>query len=262
MSIDHFIQKTILQAGRISLEYRLKLSTIRIDRKSTKDLVTEADMAVEQHIISNIKNKYPDHSILAEESGSHAGNDYLWIIDPIDGTTSFIHGHPSYSISIALQKNARTTHAAVYAPVTNELFTAELHKGARLNDAVIHVSDRSQLSDCLFNTGFACLRSNWRYNNLPHLNKVAPRVRGIRMSGSAALDLAYVACGRSDGAWELNLNIYDVAAGMLLVSEAGGIVSDFHGQPHLIPSEVLACNSQIHSQMVELFSDSSIGIYA
>jgi myo-inositol-1(or 4)-monophosphatase len=249
-----FLHQIVTGAGEISLEYKARLSEVQITRKDTvKDLVTEADVAVENYLVEQIKAKYPDHAICGEESGDHTGNEYRWVIDPIDGTTSFIHDLPFYSISVALQKNSQTILAAVYAPVLNELFMAEHGNGATLNDKTIRVSERTALSDCVCATGFACLRANLERNNLPRVNRIAPKLRGLRVLGSAAMDLCYVACGRIDGSWELNLNIYDIAAGMLIATEAGGTVSDLSGAgTKNLPQEIMATNANIHTELAEL----------
>ncbi len=251
-----FLKHIITQAGAISLEYRARLSTVSFSRKATaKDLVTEADVAVEKYLIEQIRSRCPEHGVCGEESGDHAGNDCRWVIDPIDGTTSFVHNLPFYSISIALQQNEQTILAAVYAPVLDELFFAEKGGGATLNDAPIRVSDRNVLSDCVLATGFACLRANLPRHNLPLINAVAPHLRGMRMLGSAAMDLCWVACGRLDGSWELNLNLYDIAAGMLIVTEAGGTVTDFSGvSADKLPGEIMATNGWFHTQLAAFLS--------
>lgn len=244
-----FLKTIITEAGRIAMEHKGRLSEVRVDRKSDKDLVTEADVAVENYLVSRIKAVYPDHAIVGEETGTHAGSKYRWIIDPIDGTTSFVHDQPFFSISVGLEKHGETILGAVNAPALGELFMAEIGKGAALNDKPIHVSGRDKLSDCVLGTGFACVRQNLEHNNLPYFAKVVPIVRGIRRYGSAAIDLSYVACGRMDGFWELNLKIYDIAAGMLILKEAGGMVTDFAGKIDNLPSEVMATNSKIHAEL-------------
>jgi myo-inositol-1(or 4)-monophosphatase len=249
-----FLKTIILEAGRITLTHKARLSDIHIDRKSEKDLVTEADVAVENYLVEQIKAHYPDHAILGEESGSHDGSEYRWVIDPIDGTTTFIHGLPFYSISVALQRQNQTVLAAVYAPVLGELFTAQSGKGATLNDTPIRVSTRTALSDCVMATGFACLRANLKDNNLPLIDRIAPKLRGLRILGSAALDLCYVACGRTDAFWELNLKIYDIAAGMLIAQEAGALVTDLSGGTANLPHKVLASNGKIHSELMRLLT--------
>ena len=237
------------------MEHKSRLADIQIDRKSEKDLVTEADVAVEKYLVEQIKKTYPDHSILGEESGSHAGNEYRWIIDPIDGTTSFVHNQPFFSNSVALEHNGEIILAAVNAPALGELFMAEKGKGATLNDKPIHVSGRDKLSDCVLGTGFACVRQNLQNNNLPYFEKIVTVIRGVRRYGSAAIDLSYVACGRLDGFWELNLQIYDMAAGLLMVTEAGGIVTDFAGKNENIPHETLATNGHIHDELSNMLME-------
>ncbi|MFZ9024649.1 MAG: inositol monophosphatase family protein [Anaerohalosphaeraceae bacterium] len=250
-----FLQQIVTRAGEISLEYRARLGEVKVSQKDTvADLVTEADVAVETYLVKEIRTAYPDHAICAEESGTHAGGETRWVIDPIDGTTSFVHGHPFYSISVAVQQHNDTILAAVYAPVFNELFMAEKGNGATLNGEPICVSKSTALSDCLCTTGFACLRANLQRNNLPLIERIAPRLRGLRILGSAAVDLCYVACGRTDGGWELNLNIYDIAAGMLIVTEAGGMVTDFAGGTGSLPQEILATNGKIHTEMSSLLT--------
>src|SRR3989339_1709883 len=244
-NVKEFLNDIITEAGRISLDYKTKLAGIRIDRKSPKDLCTEADIAIEKYLTSRIKKASPAHGILGEEFGKTEGNEYLWIIDPIDGTTSFIHDQPFYSVSVGLHKNGQPLLAAVNAPVLGEFFTAEKGKGSFLNGKPIKVSRRDDLMDCVLGTGFACLRSDNKLNNVPYFNSIIHKILGIRRFGSAAIDLCYVACGRLDGFWELNLHIYDIAAGALILSEAGGKITDFGMGETNIPSEVLATNSKI-----------------
>ncbi len=247
-----FLQDTITRAGEISLEYREKLTEIEVNRKSPKDLVTEADVAVEHYIVEQIKKHYPDHSILGEESGTHSGNEYQWIIDPIDGTAGFVHCHPFYSVSVGLKKGDELILGAVFVPVLGELFLAQKGDGATLNGTPIHVSTRTNLSECMIGTGFACLREDFTENNLPYFVEIAPKVRGMRRHGSAAADLAYVACGRFDAFWELNLKIYDIAAGAILVQEAGGKVTDFAGGSEGMPMEVLAASEAIYPDLQKI----------
>lgn len=210
---------------------------------------------MENYLVEQIQKHYPGHAILGEESGSHAGNNYRWIIDPIDGTTSFVHDQPFFSNSIALEKDGELILAAVNAPALGELFMAEKGRGATLNDKPIRVSTRDKLSDCVLGTGFACVRSDLERNNIPYFVRVLPQIRGIRRFGSAAIDLCYTACGKLDGFWELNLNIYDIAAGMLIVTEAGGIVTDFSGGTANIPRETLAANPNIHPALSALLME-------
>jgi len=253
--LKQFLTDLIAEAGRISLEYRDRLGDLKISRKTPKDLVTEADVAVEKYIVAKIKEAYPQHSIFGEESGQHSGNEYRWIIDPIDGTTSFVHHQPFYAVSIALEKAGELILAAVNAPVLGELFEAQKGKGATLNGKEIHVSESESLPESVLATGFACLRSDLSHNNLPYFNRIAPVVRGIRRFGSAAIDMCYVAAGRMDGFWELNLKIYDVAAGILILNEAGGKVTDFSDQPIKDCFEIVATNNHIHKELTTILSD-------
>ncbi len=243
-----------MEAGLISLEFRGRLSSIEINYKNRKDLVTEADIAVEKFIIDKIADKYPDHGVLGEESGNLPGNEYRWIIDPIDGTASFVHNQPFYSISVALERSGRTILAAVNVPVMNELFEAQAGCGATLNGESIRASKESSMIDSMLGTGFACCREDLEHNNLPYFNRITPIIRGVRRYGSAAADLCYVACGRLDGFWELNLNIYDVAAGFLIVSEAGGRNSDFTGGQECLYHESVSTNGLIHDELIATLS--------
>jgi myo-inositol-1(or 4)-monophosphatase len=248
-----FLLDLIKRAGDLTLEYRTRLGNIAIDRKSDKDIVTEADKAVEDFIINVIRARFPDHAILGEETGRTDGNEFCWIIDPIDGTSSFVHGQPYYSVSIALQQNGTTILGAVNIPVLKDIFYAEKGKGATRNGIPVHVSDRDQLVNCHLATGFACLRCNLERNNLPYLSEIAPIIREVRMYGSAAADLCYVASGVLDGFWQLNLKAYDVAAGCIILEEAGGKVTDFTDSSERLDDEILATNGCIHSSIVDIF---------
>ena len=248
-----FLKNIITEAGQIALARKARLADVQVTRKSAKDLVTEADVAVENFLVEQINRQYPDHAILGEETGSHTGNEYRWIIDPIDGTNSFVHDQPFFSNSIALEKNGTVVLAAVNAPVLGELFMAERGSGATLNGKPIHISACNLLGDAMLATGFACIRSELEHNNLTHFCRIMPKIRGIRRYGSAAIDLCYTACGRLDGFWEMNLNIYDIAAGALIVTEAGGTVTDFAGSSNL-PAEVLATNGRIHNELSRILT--------
>lgn len=254
--MQKFLRDIINQAGQISLDYRSRLDNLVVDRKhSPHDLVTQADQAIEAFLIQRIQQKYPGHAILGEEHGALAGSEYRWIIDPIDGTTSFIHGQPTYTISVGIERNGEFVLGAVLAPVLNELFTAEKGGGAQLNGRALHVSERKELADSVLATGFACIRAGEKRNNLPYFNTLMPRIRGIRRFGSAALDMCYVAAGRLEGYWELNLNIYDCAAGYLIVEEAGGRVSDFTGGLNHLYDEMLCTNGLVHDEMMAVFAE-------
>lgn len=218
-------------AGNIIHHQLDKIDQLTISSKSANDFVTEVDHKAEQAIIETIRKAFPDHAILAEESGETAGSndEYLWIIDPLDGTTNFIHGFPQFAVSIALQVRGRLEHAVIYNPVSEELFTASRGGGATLNNRRIRVSGAKSLAGSLLGTGFPFKQPQYLDPYLETFRALHPETAGIRRAGSAALDLAFVAAGRLDGFWEIGLNKWDIAAGVLLIQEAGGLVSDFSG---------------------------------
>lgn len=246
-----FVKKIAVSAGEMAIAEFAKSGTLKLDFKSEKDLVTEADRKIEEFIVSEIHGKYPDHDIFGEETGKTAkGNEFCWVIDPIDGTTSFVHGQPFFSVSIALQKNGETVAGAVNAPKLGELYWAAKGEGAYCNKERIHVSSRDRLVNSVLSTGFACIRSDLKENNLPIFNKILPKLRGVRRYGSAAIDLSYVACGRLEGFWELNLKPYDIAAGVLILREAGGEVCDLRGKQNYPDDGVLATNGKITKEFL------------
>ena len=237
-------------AGRI---IRDKSATVfRVDHKGAADLVTEVDLAAEKEIIAILAGVFPDHRIAGEESGEGRGeSDYLWWIDPIDGTTNFVHGYPFYSVSIGLEYRGDIIVGIVYDPTRNELFQAVKGKGASLNGTPIAVSKVRTLNDSLLATGFPYDRSK-RQEALSIAARILKLVQGVRRDGSAALDLAYVAAGRLDGFWEFGLKPWDTAAGRLLVEEAGGRVSDFKGDLFDIrQGAVVAANPRIHAELIK-----------
>ncbi len=249
-----FLKELIVQAGKICIEYQPTLNSSNVDFKGKKDLVTIADKTVEDFLIDHINKTYPSHDIFGEETGkTNRSSDYLWIIDPIDGTTSYFHQQPYYSISIAVQQNRKTICGAVYAPALKELFYADRKNGAFLNETPIHVSKTDLLLNSVMATGFACLRDGLKNNNLYYLNKILPDLRDIRRCGSAAIDLCYVACGRFDGFWEMCLNPYDVAAGAFIVEMAGGKVCDFNGTSNYPGQGIIATPPQLQSNLLEYF---------
>ena len=217
-------------AGDIIVRHLNRLDKLTITSKEHNDFVSEVDRQAEDEIIAIIRKAYPHHAVLAEESGQHKGkDDFQWIIDPLDGTTNFLHGFPQFSVSIALKHKGRLDQAVVYDPMRQELFTASRGSGAFLDNRRIRVSKQNTLTGALLGTGFP-------YKDQQHLDAYLEMFRalivdtaGIRRPGSAALDLAYVAAGRFDGFWEIGLNAWDMAAGILLVREAGGLVGDFSG---------------------------------
>jgi myo-inositol-1(or 4)-monophosphatase len=248
-----FLRDIIKEAGDISLEFRKRLKTIRVEHKATeRDIVTEADQGIESFLRKKISEKYPDHAVLGEEEGESGSSEYRWIVDPIDGTIAFLHGQYQYSISIALEISGSLELAAVFAPALDDLFTARRGKGAALNGNPIHVSETAKIGDSVFASGFPCIRAGMKETNLPLFNEMMMNIRDFRRGGSAALDLCFVACGQYDGYWEKYIEIYDVAAGLLLVEEAGGQVSDYSGGTNGLPTEVLATNGLIHDQSMEV----------
>lgn len=228
--------------------------THEINYKREIDLVTEVDHLSEEKIIKIIRNEYPDHEILAEEGGEKKGASvYRWIIDPLDGTTNYAHGYPFFSISIALEEAGELVYGIVYDPTRKELFVGEKGKGAVLNNKPIVVSQTKRLTHSLLCTGFPYDIRESKENNLDHFQKFMLKSQAIRRDGSAALDLCYVAAGRFDGYWELKLSPWDVAAGCLIVQEAGGVVTDFKGKPfNLLSKEILASNGKIHREMIDV----------
>ena len=247
--------KAARTAGTIINRAALDVESVRVTAKQTNDFVTEIDQMAEAAIIETLLSAYPDHGILAEESGEqagkHGGADHVWIIDPIDGTTNFIHGFPVYCVSIALAVKGKLEQAVIYDPSRNDLFCATKGRGAYMNDRRIRVAKRTQLRDTLLSTGFPFRPGDAMKPFLAMLGDVMPRCAGVRRPGSAALDLAYVAAGFSDGFFEKGLSPWDMAAGALLVTEAGGLVGNFTGESDfLYTGECLAANPRIYGQLV------------
>jgi myo-inositol-1(or 4)-monophosphatase len=250
-SMIEFMKKLAFDAGEICLKESEQLSADDLDFKGTRDLVTVVDRKVEDFIVEAIVGRFPDHDIIGEETGStDRGSDHCWIIDPIDGTTSYFHRQPFYSVSIAYRKGGKTEAGVVYAPALGQMFTAVRGEGAWLNNSRLAVSGTTEMINAVLATGFACLRAGREPNNLHYLAKILPRIRDIRRCGSAAIDLAYVAAGKVDGFWEMDLNIYDIAAGVLLVEEAGGIVSDMEGGGDYPASGIVATNGKITEDLL------------
>ena len=250
--------KAARRAGGIINRATQNLDLLHVSRKAHSDFVSEVDNTAEDAIINVLLEAYPNHSILAEESGARGDpskSEYQWIIDPLDGTTNFLHGFPQYAVSIALKHRGVLTQAVVYDPSGNELFTASRGRGAYLNDHRLRVSKRDQLSDCLIGTGFPFREFSHMNAYLAILKDIMPKVAGIRRPGSAALDLAYVAAGRYDGFWELNLSPWDIAAGCLLITEAGGLVGDLKGNDtHMQSGHIVAGNPKIFGQLLQVIA--------
>jgi myo-inositol-1(or 4)-monophosphatase len=251
--------KAARKAGQIINRASLDLDLVRVTSKGRSDFVTEVDRAAEDAIIATLKTAYPQHDILAEESGAsnpEGGAENLWIIDPLDGTTNFIHGFPQYAVSIALQQRGQITQAVVYDPTRNELFTASRGRGAFLDDRRMRVSRRSKLRECLIGTGFPFKSIEYLDEYVRMFKRITEETAGIRRPGAAALDLAYVAAGRLDGFWEIGLSPWDMAAGSLLILEAGGISTDFAGgNDYLGTSRIVAGNPKAHAQLLELVQE-------
>lgn len=240
-------------AGNLIIRAMKRMDTVKIAEKGPNDFVTEVDERVEQEIISIVRKAYPSHGFIGEESGEIEGDDYQWIIDPIDGTRNFIHGFPHFAVSIAVMHKNRIEHGVIYDPTRQELFTATRGKGAQLNDRRIRVAQRKHLEECLLGTGFA-YRHTDRDNAVPAkiFQSMIPICGDVRRAGAATLDLAYVACGRLDGFWEMGLKIWDIAAGQLLVKEAGGMICDPQGgEDYLKTGNIVAANPVIMRQFLK-----------
>ncbi len=239
-------------AGAVIVRYVDRVDSLRVSAKGENDFVSDVDREAERVIMDTIHRAYPEHGFLAEESGGSTDGDYVWIIDPLDGTTNFLHGFPHYAVSIALIEKGRIEHGVIFDPLRQELFTATRGAGARLNDRRIRVSNRGGLAGALLGTGFP-------FRNMEsldvYMNTFTPLVRrcaGVRRAGSAALDLAYVAAGRLDGFWEFGLEKWDMAAGILLVKEAGGLVTTPAGADDYMESgDIAAGNPKVIREMLK-----------
>jgi myo-inositol-1(or 4)-monophosphatase len=241
------------EAGKY-LKYNIgKVKTIEVKEGEARNLVSDIDKGSERMIIDIIRRHYPTHAILAEEGGaSHTGSEYTWVIDPLDGTTNYLHGVPVYCVTIGLMQMGEIVAGAIYDPNHDELFTAERGSGAFLNGKRLRVSGANSLIGSLLVTGFPYDIATNPGNAVQHFVHFLMEAQGIRRLGSAALDLAYVAAGRLDGFWEGRLNPWDMAAGVLVVTEAGGSVTDFSGRPvDIFRKEVLATNGIIHNAMLQ-----------
>lgn len=246
--------KAARRAGNIINRGARDLDLLTVTAKGPKDFVSEVDRAAEAAIVETLLATYPDHAILAEEGTAHDRNsaaEHVWIIDPLDGTTNFLHGFPQYCVSIALAHRGVVTQGVIFDPVRNDLFTASRGRGAYLNDRRIRVSKRQHLRECLIGTGFPFRDGSYLDVYLAMMRAMIMHTAGIRRPGAAALDLAYVAAGFYDGFWEVGLNAWDVAAGSLLVLEAGGLIGDLAGEgDYLHGGQVIAANPKIFAQIV------------
>lgn len=240
-------------AGNIIVRSIERLDVLQITEKQQNDFVTEVDQNAERAIIEIIRAAYPDHGILAEEGGSMPGNETVWIIDPLDGTTNYIHGFPHFAVSIAVQHKGRIEHGLVFDPIRQETFTATRGEGARLNDRRLRVSKRPSLQGALLGTGFPYRKQPLLEPYLKTLQALMPLAGGVRRAGSAALDLAYVAAGRLDGFWEFGLAPWDIAAGAVLIQEAGGLISDNSGEEnYLTTGDVVAGNPKVFKALLQI----------
>ena len=239
-------------AGNVITRSMPRLDSISIQAKDRNDFVTEVDQEAERAIISILRKAYPNHGILAEESGLRDGDEFQWIIDPLDGTTNFLHGFPQFAVSIALRHKGRLEQAVVYDPLSQELFTATRGDGAYLNERRIRVSNRNGLEGARLGTGFPFNAQQHLETYLDMFRALFPQSAGIRRAGSAALDLAFVAAGRLDGFWEIGLNTWDMAAGVLLIQEAGGLSSDFSGGHKFLDSgNLVAGNPKVFAEILK-----------
>ncbi len=256
-SLRGLFKTTAIEAARIAgtiLQEKAR-SGFQVEHKDAVNLVTDADRLAEKAIVEGIRQVCPDHQILAEEQGvvSHSPSPYKWVIDPLDGTTNFAHGFPAFCVSIGLEYQGRGILGVVFDPTRQELFVAEAGRGAFLNGRPIRVSKAAALNAALLVTGFAYDIRRSSNNNLDHFARFSLRTQGVRRTGAAALDLCYVASGRFDGFWELKLQPWDTAAGVVILEEAGGRITDFTGQPFSIYGyEIVASNGLVHEEMLQV----------
>ena len=247
--------KAARRAGNVINRASRNLDAVAFREKAVNDFVSEVDREAEQAVIRTLHDAYPGHSILAEESGASGESEYQWIIDPLDGTTNFIHGFPQYCVAIALRHRGIVTQAVIYDPTRNDLFTATRGRGAFLNDQRMRVSKRSQLRSSLIGTGFPFRQLEHMDAYLAILGEMMRGAAGVRRAGSAALDLAYVAAGRLDGFWEFGLSPWDMAAGALLVTEAGGLVGDLTGENrYLDTGNIVAGTPKVFVELLRAIS--------
>ena len=240
------------RAGEIITRGMNHVHRLDVRSKGQNDFVTEIDLAAERDIVETIRKHYPDHAILAEEGGQSGDNEFVWIIDPLDGTTNFLHGYPQFAVSIGVQRRGRMEHGVVYDPLRQELFTTSRGEGAQLDGKKIRVSNRIGLEGALIGTGFP-YRTNlhWIDNYMAMMKTVIQQTAGIRRPGSAALDLAYVAAGRLDGFWEFGLSPWDTAAGTLLITEAGGLVGTLAGSEYKQGGHIVAGTPKVYAPLLE-----------
>jgi myo-inositol-1(or 4)-monophosphatase len=247
--------KAARRAGNIIIRATRNLDIVAVREKAANDFVSEVDREAEQAIISTLHEAYPGHAILAEESGASGSSEYRWIIDPLDGTTNFLHGFPQFAVSIALEHRGIITQAVIYDPGRNDLFTASRGRGAHLNDARLRVTKRMHLKSGLIGTGFPFREMAHVDPYLGMLRDVMKSTAGVRRAGSAALDLAYVAAGRLDAFWEIGLAPWDMAAGSLMITEAGGLVGDLEGNEGWMETGyIVAGTPKVFGELVQMLA--------
>ncbi len=252
--MKHFLKDIITQAGKLTLDYRRRLPELVVQNKSVRELVTEADKAVEKFLTAEILKRYPDHGILGEEQGERLGREYRWLIDPIDGTTCFVHGQPFFGISIGIEKSGQMVLGAVNFPVLGEMYEAAQGDGAKCNGTNIRVSNRQELGQSVLATSLGCIGTTVVDDNVEFFRGINTRIKSLRILGSAALHLCYVANGLLEGYWQGDVKPWDVAAGMLILSEAGGKYTDFSGAPYDLSAGIVATNGLIHHKLIQLLS--------
>lgn len=238
--------------GNFIMKYLDRVDQVQIEKKGRSDFVSQVDRGAEQRIIAEIRKYYPDHSILAEESGETGSNEVQWIIDPLDGTTNFLHGLPHFAVSIGISVKGKLEHGVIYAPCTQDLYVGSKGAGATLNNRKIRVSQTKELESALIGTGIPIGKPEKLERYLPMFTQVANATSGLRRAGAASLDLAYVAAGRLDGFFELGLKPWDIAAGIVLVHEAGGNVRATDEAPLMESGNILACNTRLSLPLEKL----------
>lgn len=253
----HTAVRSVREGGRIILMYFSQLDRLEYSSKGRNDFVSQADIETERAVLDVLTRAYPEHGIVAEESGNREGSEYTWVIDPLDGTTNFLHGFPMFAVSVGVMRGQVLEHGVVYDPLHDEMFTASRGEGAQLNGKRIRVSTTRQLAPALLGTGFPFRDLEIIEPWMRSFQNLLPKTAGIRRAGAAALDLAYVAAGRLDGFWELGLKPWDMAAGALLIREAGGLMSDVSGgQGFMESGNLVAANPYIFEDLRKIVARS------
>ena len=255
----HTAVRSVREGGRVILMYFNQLDRLEYSSKGRNDFVSRADIEAERAVLDVLTHAYPEHGVLAEESGPQEGSEYTWVIDPLDGTTNFLHGFPMFAVSVAAMRNGILEHGVVYDPLRDEMFTASRGEGAQLNGKRLRVSSTRQLTPALLGTGFPFRDLSIMEPWMRSFQSLVPKTAGIRRAGAAALDLAYVASGRLDGFWEFGLKPWDMAAGALLIREAGGLVSDVSGDQGFIESgNLVTANPHIFEDLRKIVARSGL----